>query len=199
MVSRTERIKARYKRYRPRPTIERARTKYRPKTIDWLLIAEAPPVATNRFFYFETVRRGDSLFLETVRVLFKEATDATAAQIRESKKTYLEAFKGRGFYLIDVCDKPIASAAERNSQIRAAAYFLEDKLDELRSAGCLTAETKIILISRTVHDHCYFLLRDAGFNVVNREVLPFPGSGHQKRYRKNLATALRAYGCPASA
>ena len=182
----------------PRPTIERARTKYRPKTIHWLLIAEAPPAAADRFFYFEDVRRGDLLFLETVRALFEEAKNAQPQQIRDSKIRYLAAFKREGFYLIDVCDKPIERSKTKGSQIRAAAKHLASKLDDLRVDGYLSGDTKIVLVSKTVHDYCYTLLHDAGFNVVNSEFLPFPSNGHQKKYRKNLASILRKYRLPAS-
>lgn len=48
----------------------RAREKYRPKNIKVLFITEAPPaVERNRYFYYEHVRQGDSLFLELMKVL----------------------------------------------------------------------------------------------------------------------------------
>lgn len=41
-----------------------ARKKYRPHNIRVVFIAEAPPCALDRFFYFEDVKKQDSLFLE---------------------------------------------------------------------------------------------------------------------------------------
>ena len=41
---------------------DRAARKYRPKQVELLLVAEAPPAALDRYFYFEDVREQDSLF-----------------------------------------------------------------------------------------------------------------------------------------
>jgi len=42
----------------------------RPDSVTYLLIAEAPPsVESGRFFYFERVPTGDSLFLEVMKVM----------------------------------------------------------------------------------------------------------------------------------
>lgn len=193
-VARANRIKGRHKRYKPRPNIERARTTYLPKKIKWLFIAEAPPAASDRFFYYRDVRSGDSLFLETMRTLYKTAKRAPAEEIRAQKSEFLEKFQKEGCFLIDVCDVPIKKAENKNVKVRGAAHFLEDKLDALRVAGQLTGETRILLISRTVFDHCHGLLTEAGFNVVNSDVLPFPASGHQVAYRKKLSCLLRAHG-----
>ena len=44
-----------------------AAAKYRPEQVQLLLVAEAPPAALNRYFYFEDVRDQDSLFRHVVR------------------------------------------------------------------------------------------------------------------------------------
>jgi hypothetical protein len=41
---------------------EAAAALYRPQRVRLLLVAEAPPSALNRYFYFEDVRDQDSLF-----------------------------------------------------------------------------------------------------------------------------------------
>jgi hypothetical protein len=40
----------------------RAARRYRPEKVDLLLVAEAPPSALDRYFYFEDVSEQDSLF-----------------------------------------------------------------------------------------------------------------------------------------
>ena len=42
--------------------LEAARRKYKPEKIDLLFIAEAPPNAINRFFYYENVTEADYLY-----------------------------------------------------------------------------------------------------------------------------------------
>ena len=49
-----------------------ARNRYRPNEIRVLIIAEAPPCALDRFFYFEDVKKQDSLFLEIMGILYPE-------------------------------------------------------------------------------------------------------------------------------
>ena len=72
-----------------------ARLRYKPKEIKFLFVAEAPPKEfSGRFFYFENVLDGDSLFLEIMKVLYPK--DFTLAKIvRLQKKKFLEKFKRR--------------------------------------------------------------------------------------------------------
>ena len=67
---------------------EKARKKYRPENIRYLLIAEAPPKAdSKRFFYFEDVTEKDSLFLETMKCLYPADTISVETRtIRKNKK-----------------------------------------------------------------------------------------------------------------
>lgn len=53
----------------PRVRRERERSKYRPKAIDLLLVAEAPPCSEDRYFYFDDVREHDWLFRYVVKGL----------------------------------------------------------------------------------------------------------------------------------
>jgi hypothetical protein len=46
--------------------------KNKPEEVEWLLIAKAPPEALNRFFYFENVTEQDSLFTETMKVVWRD-------------------------------------------------------------------------------------------------------------------------------
>ena len=67
---------------------ETARQKYRPSQIDYLLVAETPPNSdSNRFFYFENVDKQDSLFLETMKLLYPNETKfVETKEIRRRKK-----------------------------------------------------------------------------------------------------------------
>lgn len=74
---------------------ESARLKYKPDLIRYLLIAESPPKTdSNRFFYFEDVGEQDSLFLETMKVLYpKDTSQIKTKEIRNKKATFLLKFK----------------------------------------------------------------------------------------------------------
>jgi hypothetical protein len=87
---------------------ENARLKYKPKEIKYLLVAETPPKTdSDRFFYFEKVDKQDSLFLETMKILYPNETQfAETKTIRKREKEFLEKFMDDGFYLIDSLDKP---------------------------------------------------------------------------------------------
>jgi len=87
---------------------EKARQKFKPNKIKYLLIAETPPKSgSDRFFYFENVEKQDSLFLETMKLLYPRETELLKPkEIRKRKKEFLEKFKNDGFYLIDSLDQP---------------------------------------------------------------------------------------------
>ncbi|HGJ64879.1 TPA: hypothetical protein ENS27_05745 [bacterium] len=169
---------------------ESARRKYKPG-IKFLLVAEAPPREdSGRFFYFENVSTGDSLFLETMKVLYPK--DYTKTKIvRQRKQEFLERFKGDGFYLIDSCDSPMedSSPTKKRKQIQKALPSLRSKLRELATDG-----VKIVLISATVYEVCNDILKSEGFNIINEELIDFPGSGGQKKFREKFGNLLKKNG-----
>ncbi len=168
-----------------------ARRKYRPKKIEYLFVAEAPPrEGSRRFFYFEDVKTGDSLFLETMKVLYPEDYSDTKI-VRLQKRRFLKHFQEDGFYLIDSTDRPMedSRSAKKRKQIAKALPSLRRKLKRLA-----TGDTKIILISATVYQVCAAELKSDGFNVVNSEMIDFPGSGGQGKYKKKLSELLRTLG-----
>ena len=169
---------------------ESARRKYKPETIKYLLIAEAPPkVKSKRFFYFENVRRYDNLFLETMRVLYLDAC-SDIKDVRQRKHEFLKKFQKDGFYLIDASDKPMEDTrrARKKRQIEESSPTLKKKVRSLASK-----KTRIILISSTVYKVCYSRLKSEGFNVMNECAIPLP-IGWQKEFRKKLSALLSRYG-----
>ncbi len=175
---------------------ESARRKYRPRTIEYLFVAEAPPrEGSRRFFYFEDVTTGDSLFLETMKVLYPEDYSETKI-VRLQKRRFLKRFQEDGFYLIDSTDKPMedSRSAKKRKQIAKALPSLQRKLKRLA-----TGDTKIILISATVYEVCAGELKSAGCNVVNSGMIDFPGSGGQAKYKDKLGRLLRRLGWRAPA
>jgi hypothetical protein len=160
----TEAIRARARR-------RAAARKFRPQRIKTLLVAEAPPAALDRYFYFTDVREQDSLFRYVCRgALGKEPT-------RENKPHMLAELREKGAFLIDLSPDPLGS-----QPLRAFVPNL------VRRCGQLDPR-RIILIKVTVYDAAYRALVDAGLPVIN-ERIPFPGSGQQRRFLSAFGRAL---------
>ncbi len=150
-----------------------AAERYKPKSINLLLIAEAPPSSLDRYFYFEDVLEHDSLFRYVVRgVLGREPT-------RDGKGQALAELKDRGVFLIDLREEPVDGTA------------LVEAVPELHRRIVELAPRKVILIKATVFDAAYPALRRAGIPVSSVRV-PFPGSGQQQKFLTAFAQALHA-------
>jgi hypothetical protein len=78
-----------------------AAEKYRPSHVRLLLVAEAPPSALDRYFYFEGVNRYDDLFRYVVKTVLR-----TAPLRPPGKRDQLERLRECGVFLIDVKDDP---------------------------------------------------------------------------------------------
>src|SRR5467141_2737213 len=83
----------------------RARRKYRPRKVRFLLIAESPP-SSGGFFYFETTIGKDHLFRETMKAL-KFWPEGEPMRRGVDKRLMLQRFQTLGFYLLDTCTFPL--------------------------------------------------------------------------------------------
>lgn len=161
-------------------SFETARRKYRPDQVRVALVAESPPQeGSGRFFYFEHVDVGDSLFLELMKALYDDARGDSKA-LRRQKANYLQRFRDDGYYLIDASQEPIAGEG-RAVKARAIHAGLAQLQRDL--AGIQHGELKVVLISSLVYEICRGPLRQAGFDVVNTEMIDFPGFGRQREFR----------------
>jgi hypothetical protein len=160
-----------------------ARNRYRPEHIRTLIIAEAPPCALDRFFYFEDVKRQDSLFLEIMGVLYPAQKERYLSSGRQSvlKAELLEQFSSDGFWMLDLCDIPTSIIPGPTTQDAENLLRLLEQY--------ITKDAPVILVKANVYDLCYDLLASQGYNVIN-ERLPFPGSGQQKVFRDKFKVAL---------
>lgn len=157
---------------RARQRRRRAAQRFRPDKVKLLLVAEAPPAALDRYFYFTDVREQDSLFRYVARAILKKEPT------RENKPQLLAELRDRGVFLIDLSLDP-----------RDASALAGHVPGLLRRARQLNP-AKIVLIKTTVYDAAYGSLRDAGL-PVSAERVPFPGSGQQRRFEEAFARALR--------
>ena len=109
-------------------------------------------------------------------------------EVRKRKKYFLEKFKEDGFYLIDSIDKPFAekySSRQKTELIRKEQNNLLTKIINL-----VDKSTKVILIAATVHKANYDFLKRNDVKVINRELVDFPGSGGQVKYRAKMSALL---------
>jgi hypothetical protein len=149
----------------------RAAEKYRPTEIKLLLVAEAPPAALDRYFYFDDVREQDSLFRYIARSILK------AEPTRANKSELLGRLRDRGVFLTDLKQDPVDGGS------------LEMEVSGLVRRIRKLDPGKIIVIKASVYDLVYRALVEARLPVVDQRV-PFPGSGQQRRFEALFGRAL---------
>ncbi len=149
----------------------RAAQQFKPDRVDLLLVAEAPPSALDRYFYFLDVLEQDSLFRYVCRaVLGREPT-------RGGKADLLAELRDRGVFLIDLQEDPRDGTP--------LAEFVPALVERSRALD----PRSIVLIKTTVFDAAHDALQQAGLPVSGARV-PFPGSGRQKEFLAAFARAV---------
>lgn len=174
-------------------TYESVRQQYKPSHVRFLLIAESPPPApdiqsSRQFYYTDRIRKDDRLFTNTVRALYPEAAKLTEEELEKTKETWLQRFKAGGFYMIEALQESQThevTKKQRQERIRVNLPLLLKKVKSL--AG---PKTGIILIKSNVYETAAEPLRQAGFRVLNTELVDYPGHFNQRTYRKKLASLI---------
>jgi len=152
---------------------QRAAEKYKPDRVRVLLVAEAPPAADDRYFYFEDVTSHDWLFMGVAEVLLGRRP------ARCEKRAVLKELQQAGVFLIDLKPDPADGSPLHN--------YVPDLVARCRAL----APEKIILIKATVFDVAFSALRAAGLPVVDVRVY-FPSTGRQGDFREQFARAVVA-------
>ncbi len=148
-----------------------AARRYRPDEVRLLLVADSPPRALDRYFYFEDVATQDSLFRYVVRAVLGVEPD------RRLKASHLQSLRDAGVYVIDLRPEPDDS--------RRSGSFVPDLIATVRALD----PACVILIKATVYDAAYRSLNEAGVPVAPHRI-PFPGSGRQTEFMEAMADAL---------
>ncbi|HEV7454821.1 MAG TPA: hypothetical protein VGO07_06200 [Candidatus Saccharimonadales bacterium] len=167
------------------------RQRYRPKQITMLLIAESPPPAagmqsSRQFYRSDRVRAEDRLFTNTMRALYPEAAAIQDPGLEQQKEQWLRKFQQDGWYMIEALEESQVhevTKKQRQQRIRESLPRLIGRVREL--AG---PQTGIILIKSNVFDVAAEPLRQAGFTVLNTELVDYPGRFNQRAYKEKLAT-----------
>lgn len=160
---------------------ENAAAEYRPGKVRLLLVAEAPPCDTTRYFYFDDVPNHDWLYMYVCRGLFGEVE---IADLRARKASYLGALREAGVFMIDLAPEGMSNATP--AKLRPLADGAVGRCAALKPKA-------IVLIKSSVYDVLFGALRDAGLPVVD-ERMPFPASGQQPAFLRAFADALETAG-----
>ncbi len=166
--------------------LENARQKYKPELIKYLLIAEAPPDNLERFFYYPDVRNHDYLFLGVAETLYPDMKKRflTSRRDGEIKNSILRKFQHEGFYLLDLSELPLSYL---DSSLPSQIPNLIVKIKSL-----VNAETKIILIKKSIYDIAFNSLKQE-YNVADKRIT-FPGQGGQLKFQDEFKEALKMAG-----
>ncbi|MDD6357353.1 MAG: hypothetical protein PUG15_04575 [Bacteroidales bacterium] len=172
--------------------IEKIRFTYLPEKIQLLLVGEAPPDASDRFFYYPNVKTNDWLFLAILKALSGEKCYQKYIKYRKTvndvspiKSKYLNILKENGIYLMDLSSYP-AGEVLPESQISTFLKSVEDLTHE----GNIDKSTPIVLIKANVYDCLYSTLNRKGYNVLNAR-LPFPSCGQQTNFNVKFLETLK--------
>ena len=187
----------------PLQRFAQASNRYLPDPVRLLFIAEAPPdIRVHRFFYFTGLTKGDTLFLEMMKVLYPAEVGFTrekfdpgfsVEQVRHNKEPLLRRFQQAGYFLIDACDQPMPdgeSTSGKMRQMKSALPALQQRLKRLLSQP----EVPIILIGGVTYATCAAALRHSGWNIVNQSMINHPARGNQLLFREKLSATLQLEG-----
>ncbi|OKH80003.1 hypothetical protein EB75_21675 [Mycobacterium sp. ST-F2] len=149
-----------------------AAKQYQPSRVRLLLVAQAPPDADDRYFYFVDVAQHDSLFRAVARAILPQVEPT-----RTNKASLLAQLRDRGIFLIDLKPDPVDG-----SDLSPYVPALLDRIAELEPE-------RIILIKADVFRVAYPALAAAGLPVSQMRI-PFPSSGRQKEFAVTFGRAL---------
>jgi len=152
-------------------TYKEASEKFLPEKIRVLFIAESPP-ANGSFFFFEFARQ-EILLTTLTTALFGDGNGFTK---NDSKVDFLKELKREGYFLIDAVEYPINMTSDKNREliIRKENDNLLERLEGLKRINRVDADTKIILIKKSVYNILVNVLREKGFNILNNSKVDFP-------------------------
>ena len=150
---------------------EAAAHKYQPRRIRLLLIAEAPPEALERYFYFEDVKAHDGLVEHVCEVIFE-------SKPAHDKIPYLKELRRRGIFLIDLKpDGPIDGS--RHTEL---AQWLPLRVETLQPE-------KVVIVGTPTYKAAAPGLKKARLAIMEHRI-PFPDQGHPQDFVREFRAAL---------
>lgn len=172
---------------------DKLRQTYKPDHIKVLFIAESQPPAADKassrhFYRADQIRRDDRLFTNTIRALYPEVAESKEAGIQKDKETWLQRFKTDGFYMIEALPNSLVHEVTKDERQELIRQYLPALLERVHTIAA--PDTKVVLIKSNVFVVAAKPLRQAGYNVLNTELVDYPGRFNQRAYREKLAALL---------
>jgi len=172
---------------------EKAREKYKPEHIRYLLIAESPPPAASiqssrQFYYTDRIRKDDRLFINTVRALYPETIETPEPELEAQKEALLHRLQQDGIYMIEALETSQEHEVTKKQRRERISKTLPQLLERVKKLAA--HDTKLILIKSNVYDEAAEPLRAAGFTVLNTGLVDYPGRFNQRAYREKLASLV---------
>ncbi len=157
--------------------IEELREKFKPEKVRVLLVGESPP-AEGTFFYDR------SLMTTYTKNAFESALDKRF----QSNVEFFEHMKEIGFYLEDLSQVPIDKLPSSEREAK-----LVEESEQFAERVALLNPEAVVIILRKIEKIVRQALAEAG-STAQVYVLPFPGNGHQTKYKAQLIPIVRKYG-----
>jgi hypothetical protein len=163
----------------------RARQRYRPRKVRFLIIAESPP-SSGGFFYFRETIGKDHLFRETMKAVGLWPRNEPMRR-GVDKAPMLRRFQSMGFYLLDTCIFPVDKLT-RPERRRTVLSQTPRLLKEVREAN----PDHILIVKSSIFNPVSNALRESGLwtRVLNTGPVPFPSHGNQSKYRSALRRSI---------
>lgn len=153
-----------------------ASEKYLPDKIKVLFIAESPPAPYSNgeesYIYFDTAKK-EVLLTTITTAIFGDGNGFTKGC---NKVYFLKRLKAGGYFLIDAVEYPInkVKAKVRESMIKEGLKNFLKRLNTLKERNKIDSATKLILIKVSVYNTLCSLLKEYGYNILNKDKIDFP-------------------------
>lgn len=154
---------------------EDLRRAYRPDSVRWLFIGESSP-ASGRFFY-----RANSNLFHAVRKAFEDAFGPMP-----TGTAFLEEFKHRGGWLVDLADQPV-----NHSRGRPRADAVNDGVARLAGTMTETGPELVVSVKATIEGAVRRAAQLASIKPDAIHALPFPVRQWRAQFVRDLTVALQ--------
>ena len=160
------------------------RNKYKPENIKTIFILESPP-KSGKYFYDPDGEVSEPLFKAMMEIIGYKPAD---------KATGLAEFVKKGFLIVDASYTPLNHHKEGKDRDERIMIWHSSLLKDLLT---LTPDknTPLILVKANICRLLEAPLKKEGFKVANEGVvIPFPSTGQQGKFRKQIAVVLERAG-----
>lgn len=164
---------------------KRLKLRFKPKEIRILILTEGliPPNNENiTYFYNSFSDLIDPLYYYIINAMFPHLKIDTSKYSRERA---LKKFAEEGFYLDDIFPMRYY---DKNRDYLIKLWFEKKYLSDLQKM--ISKNTPIILIKENVFDLLYPILKDNGFNILNKEHIPYPDDKNHQVFTKRFKEVL---------